>query len=414
MMTTKIKELLDKIIDGKELRRQFEVKGSDERGPSAMAAVANVCMARGDDYQTLDAALDLVWEKLNTGHWRSVNADWRSLYALVVLAKVRKVSEVAEDDRFCGGGELIKDLVKMCDMGLLMGGPVMENACGRLASALSGLYASMFLTERSPRPSNPPKRAKTTAPEIPFAVTSKIKTLKAVEMLSLEDFIVNHMNTETPVVVSGMMSEWPCLSCPERKWTTDYIRKIAGLRTVPVEIGARYTDTGWTQKLMTVGEFIDGFVLVGGDSTRGYLAQHNLLDQVKELREDIEVPEYCYAGDSDIDDIDINGWFGPQGTVSPLHHDPKHNFLCQVAGKKYVRLYRRDQSDCLYPFDDELLFNTSTINIEKPDLAVHPKFAEAEGFECILEEGQMLYIPPKCWHFVKSLTPSFSLSFWFQ
>ena len=88
---------------------------------------------------------------------------------------MRKVSEVAEDDRFCGGGELIKDLVKMCDMGLLMGGPVMENACGRLASALSGLYASMFLTERSPRPSNPPKRAKTTAPEIPFAVTSKIK-----------------------------------------------------------------------------------------------------------------------------------------------------------------------------------------------------------------------------------------------
>ena len=32
---------------------------------------------------------------------------------------------------------------------------------------------------------------------------------------------------------------------------------------------------------MTVGEFIDGFVLVGGDSTRGYLAQHNLLDQVR-------------------------------------------------------------------------------------------------------------------------------------
>ena len=59
------------------------------------------------------------------------------------------------------------------------------------------------------------------------------------EALSLEDFIVNHMNAESPVVVSGMMSEWPCFSCPERKWTTDYLRRIAGLRTVPVEIGAR-------------------------------------------------------------------------------------------------------------------------------------------------------------------------------
>ena len=172
MMATKIRELVNKILDGKELKRQFEVNGSDERGPSGMAAVANVCLARVDDYPTLDSALDLIWEKLNTGHWKSVDANWRSLYALVVLAKVRRVAELADDDRFCGGG-LIRDLVKMCDMGLLMGAPVMENACGRLASALSRLYASMFLTE-SRGPSNPPKRAKT-APETPFGDTSKIK-----------------------------------------------------------------------------------------------------------------------------------------------------------------------------------------------------------------------------------------------
>ena len=84
------------------------------------------------------------------------------------------------------------------------------------------------------------------------------------EALSLEDFIVNHMNAESPVIVSGMMSDWPCMSCPERKWTAEYVRRVAGLRTVSVEIGARYTDSGWTQKLMTVGEFIDGFVLADG------------------------------------------------------------------------------------------------------------------------------------------------------
>ena len=67
-----------------------------------------------------------------------------------------------------------RDLVKMCDMGLLMGAPVMENACGRLASALSALYASLFLTEDRGASSPPLKRAKT-AVEVPLAKTVKVK-----------------------------------------------------------------------------------------------------------------------------------------------------------------------------------------------------------------------------------------------
>ena len=41
----------------------------------------------------------------------------------------------------------------------------------------------------------------------------------------------------------------------------DYLKQIAGPRTVPVEVGSRYTDEDWTQKLMLLSDFIEEFIL---------------------------------------------------------------------------------------------------------------------------------------------------------
>jgi lysine-specific demethylase 8 len=43
-----------------------------------------------------------------------------------------------------------------------------------------------------------------------------------------------------------------------------------------------------------------------------------------------------------------------------------------------------------------------------------PLFQEAEFVDCILEEGECLYIPVGWWHYVRSLSISFSVSFWFN
>lgn len=74
------------------------------------------------------------------------------------------------------------------------------------------------------------------------------------------------------------------------------MKDLAGPRTVPIELGLRYTDSDWSQTLMTVSEFIDHHILEVSQLTKiiisllniqsqdkqtGYLAQHQLFDQVQ-------------------------------------------------------------------------------------------------------------------------------------
>ncbi|NXB44787.1 KDM8 demethylase, partial [Leucopsar rothschildi] len=226
---------------------------------------------------------------------------------------------------------------------------------------------------------------------------------------SLEHFRDNYLVPQRPVVLEGVMDHWPSM----KKWSVDYFCQVAGCRTVPVELGARYTDEEWSQQLMTVSDFISQYIMA--ENNVGYLAQHQLFDQVKlKLKEDISIPDYCCLGEGEEDDITINAWFGPGGTISPLHQDPQQNFLAQVFGRKYIRLYSPQDSENLYPHESQILHNTSQVDVEDPDLVKFPNFTKAEFQSCILMPGQILFIPVKYWHYVRSLELSFSVSFWWS
>lgn len=51
--------------------------------------------------------------------------------------------------------------------------------------------------------------------------------------------------------------------------------------------------------------------------------------QIPELFEDIRIPSYITENYGNVD-VDVSVYFGPSGTISPLHFDPKHNLLAQV------------------------------------------------------------------------------------
>ena len=117
----------------------------------------------------------------------------------------------------------------------------------------------------------------------------------------------------------GAMQHWPASA----RWQQpEYLKEVAGLRTVPVELGDHYLQDGWGQSLMPLGDFIRQHVLLNGatqfsevlaDARRGYLAQHPLFEQIPELARDIMEPEYCSLGGGEMQSV--NAWFGPPGTV---------------------------------------------------------------------------------------------------
>src|SRR6185369_2936700 len=114
----------------------------------------------------------------------------------------------------------------------------------------------------------------------------------------------------------------------------DYLlNKIGKDRLVPVEMGAKYTDDSWTQRLISFEEFVNNWILPSKPTKNhndnnnddnndnnnhdkikdrkeeetdkeqteiAYLAQHNLFDQIPSLENDILIPDYCFVNTANI------------------------------------------------------------------------------------------------------------------
>lgn len=430
-----------------------------------------------------DLCAKLAYQKLHDVPYKEVKTCWRRLYT---DASLRKVVDIAKRhaNQTQTNGDWIDEAVKLLDMTLILtGAPAREEVVELWFSALESMLSSNKLTKAA-EPLEPPvkKLRLEHVPSIPstFPSTSEVpqpmlrRPVPRFDSLPLSTFQkkLSSPATHTPVIIENAIHYWPALS--DRPWNDpNYLLKqtLGGRRLVPIETGRSYTDLGWGQRISTFKDFISTYMLshdtLGGSERNkaqtGYLAQHDLFAQIPSLRADISVPDYCYCEPAPnplkhirhtpkLEDPQLNAWFGPKGTISPLHTDPYHNVLAQVVGFKYVRLYGPDQTEWLYPRNmDESgvdMSNTSQVDLDQamdacPEIAMeekradgvdadtngkrgnvderrkdfekqYPGFAQAKYFECILGPGECLYLPPGWWHYVKSLSSSFSVSFWFN
>jgi hypothetical protein len=438
-----------------------------------------------------DTCQQLAYQKLHDVPYREVRTCWRRLYTDATLWRVvelvdaqKNVGDESIGEKH-GSMEWIDEVVRMLDMALILtGAPDREEVVELWFSTLKLLlpsHCAMEMEQEVNESDRPQKRRKLlsdyTTKGLPLLFPATIPMpaplmrwpiLRTKELgHSAFQAKVSDTSTHTPMVIEGALQHWPALE--ERPWNSPgYLleQTLGGRRLVPVEVGRSYTDDMWGQKIVTFKEFMETYMLEndieasinnGEARQTGYLAQHDLFAQLPSLRADISIPDYCYCepapsphlthikSTAKLDEPLLNAWFGPAGTVSPLHTDPYHNILAQVVGYKYVRLYAPEETLKLYPRSvDENgvdMSNTSQVDLdeameawseiscwhydESPNSEMlqqlkqdfesrFPLFHSATYTETILAPGDSLYLPIGWWHYIRSLTPSFSVSFWFN
>ena len=104
-------------------------------------------------------------------------------------------------------------------------------------------------------------------------------------------------------------------------------------------------------------------------------------------------------------------FFGGQGSKVFMHHDIDWaNILhFHFEGRKQCMLFAPEQTKNLYKVPYSLI-TREDIDFDNPDYEKFPALKNAQGFICDLNHGEALYMPEGYWHYMKYITPGFSMS----
>jgi LPS sulfotransferase NodH len=226
--------------------------------------------------------------------------------------------------------------------------------------------------------------------------------------LSRDEFRDRYYAANRPVIMQGLMSDWKAMA----KWTPDYLKNVAGDCVVEVMTGRdadpHYEINGSKHGTeLRFADYID-MVYSGKVTNDYYMVANNGFfrrSEAQRLLEDFAAfPEYL---DPTRSAPQCFLWFGPAGTVTPLHHDTSNILMAQVLGRKRYRVI--PASEWQYVYNNNGVF--SDVDCEGPNLDRYPKFRDATVIEVILEPGEVLFMPVGWWHHVRALEVSMTVSF---
>ncbi|NJN50005.1 MAG: cupin-like domain-containing protein [Polaribacter sp.] len=230
-----------------------------------------------------------------------------------------------------------------------------------------------------------------------------LEHIDRVETITKKDFITKYFKPQKPVVIERFIEDWPAFS----KWNLDYMKQVAGDKTVPLydDRPVSYKD-GFNQAhaQMKMSEYVD---LLKKGPTNYRIFLWNILKEVPILQNDYKWPDFGLRLIKDFPML----FFGGTNAYTFMHYDIDlaNIFHFHFEGKKQIILFDQKQNDYLYKIPHSLI-TREDIDFSNPDLEKWPALKKAKGYITNLEHGNVLYMPEGYWHYMKYLTPGFSMS----
>ncbi len=243
-----------------------------------------------------------------------------------------------------------------------------------------------------------PSGAFAAAPVADSAVADSGSEVLRVEKLAYRDFVHDFQRKRRAVIFTDATGDWAA-----RGWTPDELKRRAGHRNLEIR-----TESGpQTWRFEDLCEVIAAST---PERPAPYARNVNIERDLPELWPDVRprlkyaTPDWKSSRLLPRDFLFPNGleelFFGGAGASFPrLHIDywGMDGFVSQIYGRKEFIILGIDQSEFLYPTEEDELCSPIS-DVDHVDLDKYPLFAQAKPIRLALNPGETLYNPNGNWH----------------
>lgn len=230
-----------------------------------------------------------------------------------------------------------------------------------------------------------------------------LQDIPRVKTISKEDFLKHYFKPQKPVVIERFIEDWPAYT----KWNLEYMKAVGGNLNVPLyDDRPVHHEDGFNKPhaTMKLSDYVD---LLKREPTKYRIFLWNAIKEIPQLQNDFKFPDFGLRLMKGIPML----FFGGKDSYTFMHYDLDlaNIFHFHFEGQKQIILFDQNQNKYLYKVPHSLI-TREDIDFANPDFEKWPMLKHAKGYKTDLNHGEVLYMPEGYWHYMRYITPGFSMS----